>query len=51
MQNIPIFLASNDGYAPFIATTIASICYNTQSFIEFYILDSGISNFKKKQIE
>ena len=49
--NIPIFLASNDNYAPFVATTMASICYNTKSFIEFYILDGGITNFRKKQIE
>ena len=50
-NRIPVFLASNDNYAPFVATTIASICYNTKAFIEFYILDSGICNFRKKQIE
>ncbi|MDR3289991.1 MAG: glycosyltransferase family 8 protein [Rickettsiales bacterium] len=51
MTNVPVFLASNDNYAPFVATTIASICYNTKSFVEFYILDNEISNFHKKQIE
>ena len=50
-NNIPIFLASNDKYAPFVATTIASVCYNTKSFCEFYVLDSGISNLNKKRIE
>ena len=50
-NSIPIFLASNDKYAPFVATTIASVCYNTKSFCEFYILDSGISNLNKKRIE
>lgn len=50
-NNIPIFLASNDKYAPFVATTIASVCYNTKSFCEFYILDSGISSLNKKRIE
>ena len=50
-NNIPIFLASNDKYAPFVATTIASICYNTKSFCNFYVLDSGISNLDKKRIE
>ena len=50
-KNIPIFLASNDKYAPFVATTIASVCYNTKSFCEFYILDSGISDLNKKRIE
>ena len=48
---IPIFLASNDKYASFVATTMASICYNTKSFCNFYILDSGISNLNKKRIE
>ncbi|GMO57058.1 MAG: glycosyltransferase family 8 protein [Rickettsiales bacterium] len=51
MTNIPIFLASNDNYAPFVATTIASICYNTKSFIDFYVLESDISDFHKTQIE
>ena len=50
-NSIPIFLASNDKYAPFVATTIASVCYNTKSFCEFYILDSGISNLNKRRIE
>lgn len=49
-HNIPIFLASNDKYAPLVATTIASVCYNTKSFCEFYVLDSGISNLNKKRI-
>lgn len=53
MQNkhIPIFLASNDKYAPFVATTIASVCYNTKSFCDFYVLDSGISSLNKNRIE
>lgn len=50
MSNIPVFLASDDNYAPFVATTIASICDNTKSFIEFYILDGGISNINKSKI-
>ncbi|MDR0423068.1 MAG: glycosyltransferase family 8 protein [Rickettsiales bacterium] len=48
---IPVFLASNDNYAPFVATTIASICYNTKSFVNFYVLESNISEFHKRQIE
>ena len=50
-DRIPVFLASNDNYAPFVATTMASICYNTKAFIEFYILESGICDFRKRQIE
>lgn len=48
---IPVFLASDNRYAPFVATTIASMCDNTKSFICFYILDDGISDINKKAIE
>ena len=50
MLNIPIFLSSDDNYAPFIATTIASICDNTKSFCEFYVLDGGIVEENKAKI-
>ena len=50
-MNIPIFLSSDDNYAPFVATTIASVCDNTKSFIDFYVLDSGISEQNKKKIK
>ena len=51
MFPIPIFLSSDNNYAPFVATTIASICDNTQSFCDFYILDSGINNTNKNKIK
>lgn len=50
MYNIPIFLSADNNYAPFIATTIASICDNTKSFCNFYILDGGISEENKEKI-
>ena len=49
-MNIPIFLSSDDNYSPFVATTIASICDNTKSNIDFYILDSFISEINKEKI-
>ena len=49
-NNIPIFLSSDNNYAPFVATTIASICDNTKSFCEFYILDGGITQEIKSTI-
>lgn len=49
-KNIPIFLSSDDNYSPFVATTIASICDNTKSNIDFYILDSFISEINKEKI-
>tara|TARA_Y100000590_G_scaffold201045_1_gene228464 strand:- start:3413 stop:4270 length:858 start_codon:yes stop_codon:yes gene_type:complete len=50
MTNIPIFLAADDNYAPFVATTIASVCDKTDSFVDFYILDGGISLENKEII-
>lgn len=50
MSGIPVFLASDNNYAPFVATTMASICANTNSFIDFYILDDGISSKNKLKI-
>ena len=49
-NNIPIILSSDNNYAPFTASTIASICDNTKSFCEFYILDGGISEINKNKI-
>lgn len=51
MKHLPIFLASNDKFAPFVATTIASFCANTKEFIDFYVLDSGISDINKQKIQ
>ncbi|GMO56853.1 MAG: hypothetical protein Ta2D_02080 [Rickettsiales bacterium] len=48
--HIPIFLSSDDNYAPFIATTAASICYNTNSFVDIYVLGGGIKEYKKNKI-
>jgi lipopolysaccharide biosynthesis glycosyltransferase len=51
LPNIPVFLASNNKFAPFVATTVASILDHTDSFVEFYILDSGISAQNRAKIE
>lgn len=44
---IPIFLASDDNYAPFAATMMFSVLENTQAVIDFYILDGGISEINR----
>lgn len=49
-NNIPVFLSSDNNYAPFVATTIASICDNTKSFVDFYILDGGITAENQEKI-
>lgn len=48
---IPIFLASDNNYAPFISTTIASICDNTKNDCIFYILDNGITKENRDKIK
>ena len=50
MPNIPIFLSSDNNYAPFVATTIARICDNTKSFCEFYVIDGGINQDNRSKI-
>ena len=49
-NSIPVFLSSDDNYVPYMATLMVSIMDNTQSNIDFYIVDAGISEFHKKQI-
>lgn len=47
---INICIASDNNYAPLVATTIASVCTNTDRFVKFWCLESHISNFHKKMI-
>ncbi len=49
-ETIHICIASDNNYAPLVATTIASTCINTQRFVKFWCLESGISDFNKKII-
>ena len=50
-DHIPVFFEGQDDLIDILATSICSICYNTKSFIDFYILDCGIHEFNKKQLE
>ena len=50
-MNIPIFLASDENYAKYMAVTMTSIFTNTEEFIEFYILDGGITDETKKKFD
>ena len=49
-MHIPLFLSSDDCYAPFVATTLASACDNTKAFIECYVLDGGITEANQDKI-
>lgn len=47
---IPVFLSSDNNYAPYLAVVLKSICENTKSSIDFYILDCGIEDSLKNII-
>lgn len=51
LEHIPVFYEGQDDLIEILATSMASVCYNTKSFIDFYILDCGICDFNKKQLE
>ncbi len=51
-QNIVnVCIASDNNYAPLIATTIASVCFNTTRYVKFWCLESGISDMNKRLID
>ena len=49
-MNIPVFLSSDDNYAPYMAATIVSVAENTNSYIDFYILDNCITEENSEKI-
>ena len=49
-MGIPVFLSSDNNYAPFVATTIASILDHTKAEVNFYVLDGGITAHNKRKI-
>ena len=51
VEHIPVFFEGQDDLIDILATSMCSICYNTKSFIDFYILDCGIHEFNKRQLE
>ncbi len=50
-KTIPIFLICDDNYAPYMATMVASICFNTKNHIEFHVIGKGISKENQNKIE
>lgn len=50
-EHIPVFFHCSDYFAPFMSVTIASILCNTKEFIDFYVIETGITNSHKKMIE
>lgn len=50
-QIVNVFATSDDNYAPYAATTIASIMMHTTAHVKFYIIDCGISQNNKLRIK
>ena len=50
-EHIPVFYEGQDDLVDILATSMASVCSNTQSFIDFYILDCGLHEVNRKLLE
>ena len=50
-DNINVFFTINNSYSKYLAVSITSIIKNTDRFINFYILDGGISKNNKERIQ
>ena len=46
--SIPVFYEGQDDLIDILAVSMCSVCFNTEAFIEFYVLDCGISAIHKK---
>lgn len=51
MKNVPVFFHSSDEFCPYLSVCMISILFNTKSFVEFYVIETEISDFRKRQIE
>ena len=52
-RHIPVVLATNDKYVPFVSVTIASLLYNSdlRNYYDIYVLNSGLTEENKKALE
>ena len=50
-MGIPVFLSATNNEAPITAAIIASICSNTKTEVDFYIIDGYLSHANKHMIE
>lgn len=51
MKHIPVFCATDDNYAAFASVMMVSVLTHTKSFIDFYVMDGGISSKSKRWIK
>lgn len=50
-NKLTVFVCSDENYAPFVATTAASMCDNTKCHIDLRVIDGGISDSTKQKVE
>lgn len=50
-KTISVFYIGQDDLIELLATSICSVCHNTKSFVNFYVLDCGIGKLNKQYIE
>jgi lipopolysaccharide biosynthesis glycosyltransferase len=50
MKTLPVFMAANDAYACFVATTIMSIAERTTSPLQFHLFDDGIASSRRQKL-
>jgi len=51
LNHIPVFYACDNKYAPIATVSMASLLFNTNAFIEFYILDCDMTPMNRKKME
>ncbi len=50
-EHIAVFYEGQDDLVDVLAASLCSICHNTASFVDFFILDCGISDVHKRMLE
>ena len=51
LKHIPVFYACDNKYAPIATVSMASLLFNTNEFIDFYILDCDLMPQNRKKME
>ena len=51
VKRIPVFYACDSKYAPIAMVSMAALLFNTDAFIDFYILDCGLSQMSRRKFQ
>lgn len=50
-SHIPVFVCSDENYAPFVSTTALSMSEHTSDVIDLYVIDCGIKEETRRKVE